>query len=226
MAENKKNKKEKPKKKLGKSIFALFILGLVLAFSILTIGYISFEFSRISSFNLNLKDGWRSYLGYITHHIPILKNHVEYEILEVGDPFFVQNEIINYRIRSIQERNEDLIKTRDELIVISQQISDETTQLNQERENIKLLREEYEKTIRDYNDYNARINILASWISEATAAQMVNALARNEVSIELIVDSLIILPADTAADILQTLAGVDPQKAAGIIALIGQKRGE
>ena len=226
MAENKKNKKEKPKKKLGKSIFALFILGLVLAFSILTIGYISFEFSRISSFNLNLKDGWRSYLGYITHHIPILKNHVEYEILEVGDPFFVQNEIINYRIRSIQERNEDLIKTRDELIVISQQISDETTQLNQERENIKLLREEYEKTIRDYNDYNARINILASWISEATAAQMVNALARNEVSIELIVDSLMILPADTAADILQTLAGVDPQKAAGIIALIGQKRGE
>jgi len=226
MAENKKNKKEKPKKKLGKSIFALFILGLVLAFSILTIGYISFEFSRISSFNLNLKDGWRSYLGYITRHIPILKNHVEYEILEVGDPFFVQNEIINYRIRSIQERNEDLIKTRDELIVISQQISDETTQLNQERENIKLLREEYEKTIRDYNDYNARINILASWISEATAAQMVNALARNEVSIELIVDSLMILPADTAADILQTLAGVDPQKAAGIIALIGQKRGE
>jgi flagellar motility protein MotE (MotC chaperone) len=226
MAENKKNKKEKPKKKLGKSIFALFILGLVLAFSILTIGYISFEFSRISSFNLNLKDGWRSYLGYITHHIPILKNHVEYEILEVGDPFFVQNEIINYRIRSIQERNEDLIKTRDELIVISQQISDETTQLNQERENIKLLREDYEKTIRDYNDYNSRVNILASWISEATAAQMVNALARNEVSIELIVDSLIILPADTAADILQTLAGVDPQKAAGIIALIGQKRGE
>jgi hypothetical protein len=64
-------KKEKKKKSSLKTIFTFFIVGLVIGVVLLSVGYIVFEFNRISYYNLDLRNDWRSYLAYLTKDIPI-----------------------------------------------------------------------------------------------------------------------------------------------------------
>ena len=95
-----------------------------------------------------------------------------------------------------------------------------------QREELEKLNQEYQQKIDQYNDYNTRINTLANWLARSTPQQIANALSREEVSVQLLVDALATLESKSAAEILQALALVNPQKAAEVIAKMGEKRSE
>lgn len=226
-SKNAENSKKKPsKKKLGKGIFIFFFIGLLISFFLLSIGYIMFEYNRLAEHNLNISQSWRSYFAGITKNIPILKNYIEYEILEIGTPLFLQNQIINQRIENFHNERQELNITKEETENILRTIEEESQKLMVQREEVERMMEEYNRMIEEYNDYQRRVSTLASWFEEAAPDQIVNALVREEVSVNLIVDALLLLPADVAANILQTLARTEPAKAARIIALLGEKRSE
>jgi len=218
-------KKEKKKKKMGKSFFIFFISGVVIAFVALTIGYIYFEFSRLSYLNLDLKSDWRSYLAFISKKIPVLKDYVKYEYIEIGDPLYIQNKIVTTRINSIDQQIKEIDTKQANLEKILEEITNESSQLDIKRDEVQKLIDDYNMKIADYDDYNNRIEKLAEWLNQSTPAQIARALVRDEVTIDLMVDTLYRLSADISAEIIQAIADLNPEKAAKIISKLGEKKG-
>ncbi|POZ89454.1 MULTISPECIES: hypothetical protein [Petrotoga] len=218
--------KEKPKKGSGKRFLRIILISLIVAIFLLGVGYIYFEYNRLSYFNLNLQNGWRSYLAYLIDFIPGLRNLSNYEYLEISDPFYLQKELLDTKLKAIQDKREKLIAEQNELQKLLDQVSQESASLMVQREELEKLNQDYQQKIAQYNDYNTRINTLANWLARSTPQQIANALSREEVSVELLVDALATLESKSAAEILQALALVNPQKAAEVIAKMGEKRSE
>jgi len=104
----------------------------------------------------------------------------------------------------------DISAQASSLAVQKQELERKSTELSQ-RENILA-------------DYETRVQKLASWFGEATPQQIAVALSRDEVGIDLLVDALYRLRSDSASDILTALSNVNPQKAAQVIAKLGEKQ--
>lgn len=218
-------KKDKKKKSSLKTIFTFFIVGLVIAIGLLSIGYITFEFNRISYYNLDLRNDWRSYLAYLTKDIPYLKDFVKYEYIDIGNPLQNQEKILEARLDSLNNMKTEIEKNKAELDKIQAQIADSSEKLISKQEELKKLEAEYQSKITQYNDYQNRINKLASWLNSSTPQQIANALIRDEVSVDLIVDAFYVMDSKTVAQILQALANLNPAKAAKIIATMGTRGG-
>jgi len=218
--------KEKPKKRSAKRFLRIILISLIVAIFLLGSGYIYFEYNRLSYLNLNLQNSWRSYMAYLIEFIPGLRNLSNYEYLEISDPFYLQKELLDSKLKAIQDEREKLIAEQNELQQLLDQVSQESANLMAQREELEKLNQEYQQKIDQYNDYNTRINTLANWLARSTPQQIANALSREEVSVELLVDALATLESKSAAEILQALALVNPQKAAEVIAKIGEKRSE
>jgi seryl-tRNA synthetase len=165
-------------------------------------------------------------MAYLIDFVPGLRNLSNYEYLEISDPFYLQKELLDTKLKAIQDEREKLIAEQNELQILLEQVSQESAKLMAQREELEKLNQEYQQKIEQYNDYNARINTLANWLARSTPQQIANALSREEVSVELLVDALATLESKSAAEILQALALVNPQKAAEVIAKMGEKRSE
>jgi len=220
------NQNNKPKKRSGKRFLRIIIISLIIAIFLLGFGYIYFEYNRLSYLNLNFQNSWRSYMAYVIDFIPGLRNLSNYEYLEISDPFYLQKELLDTKLEAIKDEREKLITQQNELQKLLAEISQESSNLMVQREELEKLNQEYQQKIAQYNDYNNRINTLANWLARSTPQQIANALSREEVSVELLVDALATLESKSAAEILQAIALVNPQKAAEVIAKIGEKRSE
>jgi flagellar motility protein MotE (MotC chaperone) len=218
-------KKGKKKKSSLKTIFTFFIVGLIIAVSLLSIGYIVFEFNRISYYNLDLRNDWRSYLAFLTKDIPYLNDFIEYEYLEIGNPLENQKSLLEARLDSLDNMKDEIEKNKAELDDIQSQIVESSEELIAKQQELEKLEAEYQEKITEYNDYQNRIEKLASWLNSSTPQQIANALIRDEVSVELIVDAFYVMESKTVAEILQALANLNPEKAAKIIATLGNRGG-
>jgi len=219
------DKKEKKKKSSLKTIFTFFVVGLIIAIGLLSVGYIAFEFNRISYYNLDLRNDWRSYLAFLTKDIPYLNDFVEYEYLEIGNPLENQKQLVDSRLSALDSMKDEIEKNKNELDKIQSQIAESSEELIEKQREIDQLEAEYQEKIAAYNDYQNRIEKLASWLNSSTPQQIANALIRDEVSVELIVDSFYVMESKTVAEILQALANLNPEKAAKIIATLGNRGG-
>ncbi|MDY6894843.1 MAG: hypothetical protein SVO01_05440 [Thermotogota bacterium] len=224
--QNKQKEKPKPKKRSGRRFSRIVLISLIVIIFLLSFGYIYFEYNRLSYLNLNLQNSWRSYMAYLVDFVPGLRNLSNYEYLEISDPFYLQKELLDTKLNAIQDEIESLIAEQNELQQLLAQISEESASLMAQREELEKLNQEYQQKIDQYNDYNTRITALANWLARSTPQQIANALSREEVSVELLVDALATLESKSAAEILQALALVNPQKAAEVIAKMGEKRSE
>jgi flagellar motility protein MotE (MotC chaperone) len=218
-------KKEKKKKSSLKKIFIFFIVGMVIGIALLGVGYIVFEFNRISYYNLELKNDWRSYLAYLTKDIPYLNNFIKYEYLEIGNPLENQKILLESRLKSLDNMKNEIEKNKAELDSIQAQIVESSEELIAKQQELEKLENEYQEKISEYNDYQNRIEKLASWLNSSTPQQIANALIRDEVSVDLIVDAFYVMDSKTVAQILQALANLNPEKAAKIIATLGNRGG-
>jgi len=221
-----KKDEKKPHKSKGKKIVQLILTALVVIILLLGFGYIYFEYNRLSYYNLSFQESWRGYLAYLIDFVPGLRNLSKYEYLEVTDPLFLEKEVLDIRFKSIKDERQELEKQKEDLEKLLAQISIESEQLINQKAELEKLNQEYQQKIAEYNDYQNRINTLSNWLARSTPQQIANALSREEVSVELLVDALAILEAKSAAEILQALAIVNPQKAAEVIAKMGEKRSE
>ncbi|MDN5342098.1 BREX-1 system adenine-specific DNA-methyltransferase PglX [Oceanotoga sp. DSM 15011] len=217
---------KKKKKNKSKGITIFLIIGLLIAFFLLSVGYIVFEFNRISYFNLSLKNDWRGYLAYITKNIPVVNDMIKYEYLEIGNPIANQKDIIEQRIKYMEDQNLQLEAKKEELNKLMNDISIQTEELTKQKLELEKNQQDFQKQLDEFNDYNSRINKLSAWLSSSTPQEIANALIRDEVSVQLIVDSFYTMDSGVVAEILQAIAQVNPEKAAKIIATLGEKRGE
>lgn len=212
------------KKKPGrlKKIFILFFWSIFITLIILALVYINFEFGRIKTLNLSLEKDWKSFVAYMLQKIPVLKERVKYEYLDVGNAYIIQEKLIEERLKSLDLKNEQLKEQIEQLKELSKEIEKESNQLALEKQKFEEEKKAFEEEKRVFEDYKYRINKLAEWFASSTPAQIALALSRDEVSIDLIVNALLILPSDTAAEIIQALAQVNPTKAANVISKIGE----
>ncbi|BBE32144.1 hypothetical protein OSSY52_22850 [Tepiditoga spiralis] len=212
------------KKKGGiKTIIIFFIIGLVVAVALLFVGYISFEFNRLSYMNLNLKSDWRSYLAYLTKDIPYVNKMVKYEYLKVGDPILLQTKLIEEKQKAIEDEKKKLEAQKKEMQKLLEKITKDSSDLILKKEEVQKLSSEYEKKINDYNNYNNRVKKIAEWLSSSTPSKIIKALQQSQVKIDLIVDALYILQPSIVGELLDAMSEVNPDKAAQIISKLGEK---
>jgi flagellar motility protein MotE (MotC chaperone) len=223
MAKKDKKDKVEEKKNKGKKTFIFILIACVIAFLLLGFGYIYFEYSRLSYLNLDLQNSWRSYIAYLTDYIPGLNKLSKYEYLEISDPLFIEKEILEVRLKAIKDESQRLDVQKQELQKLLDQISQENEKLVKQKEELERLSKEYNEKLTQFTDYNKRIATLGSWLAKSTPTQIASALVRDEVSVDLLVDTMLTLEPKSAAEIIQAIATINPQKAAVIIAKMGEK---
>ncbi|GAB6188456.1 hypothetical protein JCM30566_01950 [Marinitoga arctica] len=205
-----------------KKLITLFFWSLFITLIIITLVYINFEFGRLKMLNLSLEKDWKSFVAYMLQKIPVLKDKVKYEYLDVGNAYIMQEKLIEDRLESFDSKIAQLKKQSEELMKLSEEIKNESNQLALEKQKFEEEKKAFEEEKKVFEDYKYRINKLAEWFASSTPAQIALALSRDEVSIDLIVNALLILQSDTAAEIIQALAQVNPTKAANVISKIGE----
>ncbi|WGS65244.1 hypothetical protein [Marinitoga aeolica] len=216
-----KDKKEKKPGRL-KRLISLFFWSIFITLIIIALVYVNFEFKRIKTLNLSVEKDWKSFVAYILQKVPALKDKVKYEYLDVGNAYAIQEKLIEERLKELDLKSKQINSQLDELKKLSSQIENESKQLAAEKEKFNAEKEAFEKEKKVFEDYKYRINKLAEWFASSTPAQIAIALSRDEVSIDLIVNALLMLPSDTAAEIIQALAQINPTKAANVISKIGE----
>ncbi|KLO20900.1 MULTISPECIES: hypothetical protein [unclassified Marinitoga] len=213
--------KEKKSGRL-KRLISLFFWSIFITLIIISLVYINFEFNRLKILNLSIDKDWKSFVAYMLQKVPVLKDKVKYEYLDVGNAYIIQEKLIDERLKELDLKSEQIKNQLEELKKLSIQIQNDSNKLEEAKkvfENEKKLFEEEKKV---FEDYKYRINKLAEWFASSTPANIAVALSRDEVSIDLIVNALLILPSDTAAEIIQALAQINPTKAANVISKIGE----
>ncbi|MBM7558929.1 hypothetical protein [Marinitoga litoralis] len=205
-----------------KRILTLFFWSIFITIIIIILVYLNFEFNRLKTLNLSIQNDWKSFVAYMLQKVPVLKDRVKYEYLDIGNSYFIQEQLIKERLLEIDKKTQEINSQLEELKKLSSQISIEASNLAIEKEKFEKEKKLFEDEKRIFEDYNSRIEKLSQWFASSTPAQIAVALSRDEVSIDLIVNALLKLPSDTAAEIIQSLAQINPTKAANVISKIGE----
>ncbi|AEX86283.1 hypothetical protein XO10_09400 [Marinitoga sp. 1135] len=209
-----------------KRLFGLFFWSIFITGIVITIIYINFEFGRLKTLNLSIKEDWKSFVAYMLQKVPVLKDKVKYEYLDVGNAYVIQEKLLEDRMKEIDIKNEKLKSQIEELNKLSVQLSNEASELAIAKQKLEEEKKKFEKEKEMFEDYKYRIKKLSEWFASSTPSQIALALSRDEVSIDLIVNALLMLPSDTAAEIVQALAQVNPTKAANVISKIGEVKSQ
>lgn len=215
-------KKEKNEKSRIKRLLSLFFWSIFITLIALALLYVNFEFNRIKTINLSITEDWKSFIAYMLQKVPVLKDRVKYEYLDVGNAYVIQEKLIEDRLKELEEKSKQIQSQIEELNKLSSQLKTESNNLEAEKAKLENEKKSFEEEKKVFEDYKYRINKLAEWFASSTPAQIALALSRDEVSIDLIVNALLILPSDTAAEIIQAIAQINPTKAANVISKIGE----
>ncbi|SHF13922.1 hypothetical protein SAMN02745164_01867 [Marinitoga hydrogenitolerans DSM 16785] len=225
MATNKDKNNEKKPGKL-KRLLTLFFWSTFITLIIIALVYVNFEFNRLKILNLSIEKDWKSFVAYMLQKIPVLKERLKYEYLDIGNAYLIQEKLIEDRLKELDMKSAQINSQLEELKKYSSQIENESNQLSIERQKFEAEKKKFEDEKKIFEDYKYRINKLAEWFASSAPAQIALALSRDEVSIDLIVNALLILPSDTAAEIIQALAQINPTKAANVISKIGEVKSQ
>jgi len=209
-------------KVLFKIIVVLLLLLLILFFG----GYYVFETYRLRNETVIPFADWRSYVSFLMSKIPYVKRFVEYEPMRLLPPGeYFEDDFKAYEMR--------LKKMMEEIEIRRKEIEESMKKIESEREKLERLKMEVEKERadlerekREWRDRKKRLEKMAEWISASEPSKIVSALSSDNVSVELIADVLRFLSNDTAAEILQALSEINPEKAASVVALIGKGEDE
>eukprot|EP00792_Barthelona_sp_PAP020_P000374 TRINITY_DN10576_c0_g1_i1.p1 TRINITY_DN10576_c0_g1~~TRINITY_DN10576_c0_g1_i1.p1 ORF type:complete len:163 (+),score=43.85 TRINITY_DN10576_c0_g1_i1:24-491(+) len=150
---------------------------------------------------------------------------IKYEYLEVGDPILIQSKIIDDKLKSIEEKQNNISLEKVELENMKAEITQQASELILRKKEVEILENNYKEKIDLYNDYQNRVQTLASWIASSTPEKITKSLQEDIISIELIVDALYLLQPSIAGEILNAMSDINPNKAAQIIVKLGEKRG-
>ncbi|KAF2955893.1 hypothetical protein [Marinitoga sp. 38H-ov] len=205
-----------------KRLLTLFFWSIFITIIIIILVYLNFEFNRLKTLNLSIQNDWKSFVAYMLQKVPVLKDRVKYEYLDIGNAYIIQEKLIEERLSVLDKKSQEINSQLEELKKLASQITIEASNLAKEKEIFENEKKIFEEEKKKFEDYNSRIEKLSQWFASSTPAQIAVALSRDEVGIDLIVNALLKLPSDTAAEIIQALAQINPTKAANVISKIGE----
>ncbi len=210
---------DKPKRRgrKVKFILALVILSLIIIF----FDYTFYEYRKFHIAGAKPFTDWRSYIAYRLGRIPFVSKYIEYEPLEAqpSESFYVEK--LEAVLKGLEEKRAELEKMRQEIESERARLETLKAQLEVKEKELQQKEKSLNEAIAKWNDWNEKMKKLADWIASADPQQIAPALAATDVSVKLLGDTLRLLSSDVAAEVLQSLTSIDPQKAARVISSMG-----
>lgn len=201
----------------AKLIFVLIVISLIIIF----VDYTFYEYRKLRLAGAKPFSDWRSYASYRLGKLPFISRYIKYEPLEIQPAETFYTEKLEAVLKGLEEKRAELEKMKQEIEAERAKIEDLKTQLEAKEKELQQKETVLNEAIAKWNDRNEKMNKLASWIASSDPQQIAPALAATDVSVELLADTLRLLPDDTAAEVLQALATIDPQKVARVISTMG-----
>lgn len=220
MREQREQDKNSKKGKLRLKLILFGFLALIVAYFV---GYYIFEYYRLGKYDIKLFEDWRSYTAFLMSKVPYVNKYVKYQPMKVLSVEDYYNEQLKIYLERLEKQSEELKSKAEELATLKKNIEEEQKKLEELRKEVEKEKAELEKEKAEWEDYKNRLKTLANWLASSDPKQIAPAISDDQVSVELLVDSLRMLSNDVAAEILQALSNVNPQKAASVLSRLGTK---
>lgn len=199
----------------------LVLVGVVFAIVVMLLlffyGYANFLAKQLYGPSASIFDGWRNYVSYLFSKVPLLKNFVEYQPLEVVTPYAYFEKVLG-EYREQLEKLMAEIESREQAVSQKEKsIDDIVRALKAVEETWKeeRLREEISKL--EPTLTKKRIDEIVDTFLNSDPAQLRRLLNAENMTVETLAVIFSKLPADTRAELLQSLTAVNPRKAAQVV---------
>ncbi|MEN3042035.1 MAG: hypothetical protein ABDH59_01840 [Fervidobacterium sp.] len=202
-------------------IFLGIFIAIVLIFILFLIGYSSFLEKQLYGEKSNLLQAWRNYVSYLFSQIPIVKNFVKYESLDIMSAKEYFEKIYNQYSIQLNEKLKELEKKEQEIAEKSKQIDNILNSLKSVEESWKeqRLKEELNK-VEDTITLK-RLQDIVDTFSNSDPAQLRRLMNSDNMSVETLAIVLSRLTPDIRAEMIQQLTSVNPTKAAQVVEKMG-----
>ncbi len=210
---------EKPKKVRWVKVVLLVV---ILSIFLLAADYLVYEYRKLSLLGAQPFRDWRSYASYRLSSLPLISRYIKYEPLDVKRGIEVYREEIEALLKGLEEKEQEMRAREKELMTREEELKRKEQELARKEDALKHREEELKMKEEEWKDRTNRLKTLSNWLAATEPSQIAPALASTVVSIELLTDALRLLPDDVVGSILQSLAQIDPQRAARIINKLGE----
>ena len=208
------------KGKLGRILKALFF-AFIFAFLIIAFHYLYFEMTRIEGFGVKLFQDWRSYVAYVFSKIPYLKDRIEYKPMKIGNASEYYGEVFSGAVKDLGEKLRKLEEERKEVESLKKRYEDLINVLRDIKSKLESEYESERKKLEVYKEGKARIEELSKLIESSEPAQIAVTLSQENLSVDTIAAVLRNIPQDVAAEVIQELSKINPQKSADVLNRLG-----
>lgn len=209
--------------KKGKIVSIL--AGILVAIDVLLIfflyGYSSFLVKQLYGENATVFNAWRNYVSFLFSQVPLVKNFIKYESLEVMTAQEYFEKIYNQYSKQLEEK----LKEAEQKEV---EISNKSAEIDKLLSSIKSIEESW-KEKRLSEELNKvqdtlslkRLQDIVDTFANSEPAQLRRLMNSENMSIETLAVVFTKLPADVRAEMLQQLTAANPVKAAQVVEKIG-----
>ncbi|AMW31911.1 hypothetical protein SAMN04488510_1138 [Fervidobacterium changbaicum] len=197
------------------------LIGVLIVAVIFFYGYSSYLISQIYGKEASTFQAWRNYFGLLFSKVPIVKNFVQYEPINV----FTAKEYfesayeqyasqLDAKLKELEEKETLLAKKESEVNKLLEALKTVENNWKEQRLKEQLNKVEDTTTLK-------RLQDLVDTFLNSDPPQLRRLMNAENMSVETLALILSKLPADTRAELLQELTAVNPVKAAQVVEKIG-----
>lgn len=199
----------------------LTLIGILIAVTVITVlflyGYANFLARQLYGPSASIFDGWRNYVSYIFSKVPFLKNFVDYQPLETITPYAYFEKVLSEYKEQLEKLIADIESREQAVNQKEKSIDDIIKALNAVEETWKEERLKEEIARLEPTLTKKRIDEVVDTFLNSDPAQLRRLLNAENMTVETLAVIFSRLPADTRAELLQSLTAVNPQKAAQVV---------
>ncbi|ODN31242.1 hypothetical protein [Fervidobacterium thailandense] len=199
----------------------LTLIGILIAVTVITVlflyGYANFLARQLYGPSASIFDGWRNYVSYIFSKVPFLKNFVDYQPLETITPYAYFEKVLSEYKEQLEKLIADIESREQAVNQKEKNIDDIIKALNAVEETWKEERLKEEIAKLEPTLTKKRIDEVVDTFLNSDPAQLRRLLNAENMTVETLALIFSRLPADTRAELLQSLTAVNPQKAAQVV---------
>lgn len=197
--------------------FISFLIAILFFSNIIFISYFNFQLKEVYGIKDNIFSNFKSYAAYVLSKIPFLNKYIKYEPLKINEPKKYFEEVLENYKRNI----EDLIKNSEEKLKKAEKLRKENELLYK---TLKSIESEWkEKRIQDEISKNEtlkqiqNLNDLVEIFKNGDSKELIPLMNSEEVDVKTLAVVFQKLEPDLRSEMVQTLAAVNPTKAASIV---------
>lgn len=207
--------------KVDKRKLLLVLVGIVVAVVVVSVlflyGYANFLARQLYGPSASIFDGWRNYVSYLFSKVPILKNFVDYQPLETVTPYAHFEKVLGEYKEQLEKLMTEIENREQAVNQKEKSIDDIIKALKAVEETWKEERLKEEIAKLEPTLTKKRIDEVVDTFLNSDPAQLRRLLNAENMTVETLAVIFSRLPADTRAELLQSLTAVNPQKAAQVV---------